>query len=60
MGSGLSFLLLVFRHVGIASAPCFNMPTKKDVASSDATGLSGKNASRQTYSEKLTNKLNVR
>ncbi|RVW43062.1 hypothetical protein CK203_090109 [Vitis vinifera] len=34
------------------------MPTKNDVASSSAVGLSGKNASGQTYSEKPTDKLN--
>ena len=60
VGSGLSFLLLAFHHAGSVSAPCFIMLAKKDVASSSAVGLSGKNASRQTYSEKPTNKLNVR
>ncbi|RVW63301.1 hypothetical protein CK203_058758 [Vitis vinifera] len=42
------------------SAPRFNMPTKKDVASSSAVGFSGKNASGKTYSEKPTDKLNER
>ena len=60
MGPGLSFLLLAFRHAGFVSTPHFNMPAKKNVASSNATGLSGKNASGQTYSEKPTDKLNER
>ena len=60
VGSGLSFLLLAFHHAGSVSAPRFNMPTKKDVASSSAVGFSGKNASGKTYSEKPTDKLNER
>ena len=36
------------------------MLAKKDVASSSAVGLSGKNASGQTYSKKPIDKLNKR
>ena len=60
MGLGLCFLLLASRHAGSVSAPRFKMSEKKDVASSSATGKSGKNASKAVYAEKPVDKLNVR
>ena len=60
VASGLSFLLLAFRYASSVSAPRFNMPAKKDVASSSVAGPSGKNASGLVYMEKPVDKLNMR
>ena len=51
---------MAFRHAGFVSALRFNMPAKKDVASSSVAGFSENNASGQTYTEKPIDKLNVR
>ena len=60
MGSGTSVLTVGISPSDFVSAPRFNMPAKKDVASSSAAGPSGKSVSGQTYLEKPTDKLNER
>ena len=60
MGSGNYLLISALHPAGSVSAPRSTMPAKKNVASSNAAGRSGKGGSRCPYSGKPTEVLNER
>ncbi|KAL6343261.1 hypothetical protein AAG906_022177 [Vitis piasezkii] len=57
MGSGPCFLLLASCHAGSVSAPLLKMPAKKDVASSNIVGQSGKDALERSDSNGVSVQL---